>query len=120
MAEDTYEYEVINGPGLFDLAHAFFRGGSLNFTVRKKFGDNSQECWVVSVEAMSVGNDDLREEEIFRMAGIMHSSGKDFVSQSPTNVSNPEHGWSVATSYEFPHYNARTRKCNDAIATVMS
>jgi len=118
MAETTYEYDVTNGPGLFDLAHALLRGSSLNFTVRKKFGDYSRECWVISVELVGVGNDDLRDAEIFQMTGIIISSGKDFANQALTNVSNPEHGWSVATSYKFPHYDARKRCCNDAIAIV--
>lgn len=120
MAENRYEYEVVNGPGMLDLACALLRGGTLNFTVRQLFGARCQECWQVSVQSVSVGNDDLRHDEIFRVAGVVMTSGKDFASQSPANVSSPEHGWSVVTSYEFPHYNARTRRCEDAVAIVLT
>jgi hypothetical protein len=101
-----HDYKVVNGPGMLDLAHALFRGSTLKFTVQKKFGDLSGECWVCSLDMVNVGNDDLRENEIFKIAGEVVSSGANFLNQKCLEG---------GVTYTFPHYDAKTRTCDDAI-----
>lgn len=109
MTTRDYKYRVINGPGLLDLAYGQYRGKTLVFTVQKNFGDHACEMWVVSVDATSCGNDDLRADEIFKLSGMVISSGPDFHNQTNLNGT---------TNYVFGHYNARNRTCHDAVATV--
>jgi len=77
MAEYTYKYDLTNGPPIFDLAHALFRGSEVFFTAKQKFGERRTECWKVNIVKVEIGNDDRRQSEIFRIAGIIHASGPD-------------------------------------------
>lgn len=75
MAKYTYQYDLINGPPIFDLAHALFRGSGVIFTAKQTDGDKRTECWKVNIMSVSIGNDERRQSEIFRIAGIIWASG---------------------------------------------
>ena len=78
MAEHDYQYEFVNGPGMFDLAYSLFKGKGVNFTAKKQFGDLSTECWKLVIRSCHIGNDDLCADEIYNIAGTISASGPTF------------------------------------------
>lgn len=101
MATENYSYEILDGPGEFDLSVALFRGKKIRLTVKKSFGDYSKECWECELFKISVSDNDRRIDKRFRIGGEVTASGSSF---------DKLQGIELTDVSFWGSYNARNRK----------
>ena len=102
--ENEYEYDIIGGPGKFDLAFGFFRREALGFRIKKRFAPFTNEYVYCVLDGI---NFEDASGDSFMVNGRVISSGESKESQNEISYVKEDHAQEVTI---VAHFDFRTGK----------